>query len=351
MENTFGEFLKLKRQEKGLTQKDLAKLLFLSESAVSKWEKNVAHPDIYLLPKLADILGVTERELITASIDDKTREEQKYAKKWRVFAFAWDIFFYLAYGISILTCFICNLAVNKNLSWFWILFSALILSFTITNLPKFIKKLKLIFIPLSIYLALCLLLILCCIYTGGNWLSIPILSIFFLLVAIFLPIYIAKYNFFSKVKKYNDYISIGVCFILLNILLILINLFTFNNGFSSINWYLKIALPISFGIFIIINILLSVRFIKTNKALKTSIVLFIINLFIFAIPIFIKVDNPSIQKEIDQLNIFNARLGHWIPNFTLEANIILIICLTLLLISMIFLIYGLLKHLRKNSKT
>ena len=76
MENNFGEFLKQKRQEKSLTQKDLAKKLFVSESAVSKWEKNIAHPDITLLPTLSEILGVTEHELITASIDKQSRIEK-----------------------------------------------------------------------------------------------------------------------------------------------------------------------------------------------------------------------------------------------------------------------------------
>ena len=46
MQKTFGEFFKEKRLEKNLTQKQLAKQLFVSESAVSKWEKDVAHPDI-----------------------------------------------------------------------------------------------------------------------------------------------------------------------------------------------------------------------------------------------------------------------------------------------------------------
>ncbi|MBR2375441.1 MAG: helix-turn-helix transcriptional regulator, partial [Clostridia bacterium] len=41
MENTFGGFLRQKRQEKNLTQKELSKMLFVSESAVSKWEKDV----------------------------------------------------------------------------------------------------------------------------------------------------------------------------------------------------------------------------------------------------------------------------------------------------------------------
>ena len=55
MEKTFGEFFKEKRLEKKLTQKQLASQLFVTESTVSKWEKDVAHPDITLLPKLSEI--------------------------------------------------------------------------------------------------------------------------------------------------------------------------------------------------------------------------------------------------------------------------------------------------------
>ncbi len=79
MENTFGSFLRQKRQEKNLTQKQLSKLLFVSESTISKWEKDVAHPDITLLPKLSEILGVSEHELITASVDNK--QEKKRTKR------------------------------------------------------------------------------------------------------------------------------------------------------------------------------------------------------------------------------------------------------------------------------
>ena len=35
---TFGSFIREKRIENGLTQKELAEILFLSESAISKWE-------------------------------------------------------------------------------------------------------------------------------------------------------------------------------------------------------------------------------------------------------------------------------------------------------------------------
>ena len=226
---SFGNFLREKRQEKNLTQKELANCLFVSESAVSKWEKDIAHPDITLLPKLSKILGVSEHELITASIDKNAREERSQAKKWRTVSLSWNLFFYISYAVAILTCFICNLAVNKTLSWFWIVLSALFLSFTFTNLPQFIKKYKLILIPLSMYLALCILLGVCAIYTYGDWFFIATLSVLLGLVTIFVPIYISKYNLFARISKYNDFVSIVIDFIILNVLLVVINFYTGGN--------------------------------------------------------------------------------------------------------------------------
>ena len=111
MEKTFGHFLRQRRHEKNLTQKELAKLLFVTESAVSKWEKDVAHPDITLLPKLSSILDVTEHELITASIDKKTRTEKTQAKKWQILSNTWNLSLYIAYATALVPCFICNLAI------------------------------------------------------------------------------------------------------------------------------------------------------------------------------------------------------------------------------------------------
>ena len=343
METSFGEFLKTKRQEKNLTQKELANLVFVSESAVSKWERNIAHPDITLLPKLSIILGVTEHELITASIDKKAREEKRQAKNWRALSITWDMFFVVGYIIALLICFICNLAINKILSWFWIVLSSLTLAFTFTHLPKLIKKHKLFLLPTSMYLALCLLLGVCAIYTKGNWFFIATFAVLFGLSLIFTPIYIAKYDVFNKIKKYNDFVSIGIDFILLNILLIIINLNTLNAGW----WYFKIALPIVLSVYIIINILLSVRFIRTNRFIKTGIVLFLINTFLYLPPMILNFENQEIQNEINQVNILKADLSVWKVDGTLGNNVHLIIALVLLLLSTVFFCIGVIK-LRKN---
>ena len=60
----FGEFITALRKEKGFTQKELAEKLFVSDKAVSKWERGQSLPDITLLNPLADILDVTPAELL-----------------------------------------------------------------------------------------------------------------------------------------------------------------------------------------------------------------------------------------------------------------------------------------------
>ncbi len=349
MEITFGAFLKQKRQEKNLTQKELAKLLFVTESAVSKWEKDVAHPDITLLPKLSEILGVTEHELITASIDKHSREEKVQAKKWRTLSFSWSLFFYISYAIALIPCFICDLAINKGLTWFWIVLSALVLSFTFTNLPKHIKKHKLIFVPLSEFLALTLLLGVCCLYSGGNWFGVASLSVLFGLIVILMPIYISKYKIFEKIRNFNDFVSVGIDFVLLNILLVVIDLFSVSNSYTDNHWYFKIAFPITPICYIIISVLMAVRFLKINKLLKTSVILFLIDLM-YLVPPFLKLKNSELQKELSHdANIFKAHFSRWIPEVTLDQNIHAIIALTLLGVGIMLLIGGLILRFKRKQ--
>ena len=60
---SIGKNIKRLRQNKNITQEQLAQALHLSNQAVSKWEKETALPDISLLPLLADYFGITIDEL------------------------------------------------------------------------------------------------------------------------------------------------------------------------------------------------------------------------------------------------------------------------------------------------
>ncbi|MBQ7943219.1 MAG: helix-turn-helix transcriptional regulator [Lachnospiraceae bacterium] len=78
----FGEFIAECRKQKGITQKELAEKLFISDKAVSKWERGLSMPDITLLAPLAELLGVSVAELLECrrlqeneAIDTKQADE------------------------------------------------------------------------------------------------------------------------------------------------------------------------------------------------------------------------------------------------------------------------------------
>ena len=63
---SMGETISTLRKEMGLTQKELADQLNITDKAVSKWERDAACPDTQLIPKLAEIFGVSIEELMNA---------------------------------------------------------------------------------------------------------------------------------------------------------------------------------------------------------------------------------------------------------------------------------------------
>lgn len=60
----FGSFIAKRRRDKRLTQRELAEQLYISNKAVSKWERGLSLPDIALLEPLADALEVSVTELL-----------------------------------------------------------------------------------------------------------------------------------------------------------------------------------------------------------------------------------------------------------------------------------------------
>ena len=69
MEKTIGKRIAALRRQKGLKQEELAERLGVSPQAVSKWENDQTCPDISLLPKLAQMLGVSVDELLCGKQD------------------------------------------------------------------------------------------------------------------------------------------------------------------------------------------------------------------------------------------------------------------------------------------
>lgn len=63
---TLGENLQTLRTARGLSQEDVARVLYVSRQSVSKWENNAAEPGVENLKALAKLYGVTLDRLLLA---------------------------------------------------------------------------------------------------------------------------------------------------------------------------------------------------------------------------------------------------------------------------------------------
>lgn len=198
----FSEFIAEKRKEVNLTQKEFAKRLFVSDTAVSKWERGLSYPDITLISKICEELHITEHEFIHACDDISVREEKQQAKRYRGFLKVYQWAFIASYCIALVTCFICNVAISHTLSWFFIVLPSLALAFSITTLPVMLKKYKTLITFGVATILIYILLFVCAVYTSGNWLftiAYPIATA--AILAVWLTMLVIKYlktNWFLK---------------------------------------------------------------------------------------------------------------------------------------------------------
>lgn len=130
-EPSMGSLIQQLRREQGLTQKELAAQLNITDKAVSKWERGLSSPDIALLLPLSEILGISVSELLRgerlavppqqeteAMVTDALRysQEQKQGKLARLRKGALLLVSaaaLLAAGI----CLLCDVLLAGTLTW------------------------------------------------------------------------------------------------------------------------------------------------------------------------------------------------------------------------------------------
>ncbi|MEG0129056.1 helix-turn-helix domain-containing protein [Clostridium sp.] len=78
MENSkCGELIQSLRKQRGMTQRDLASLLNVSDRAVSKWERGESYPEVTTLVKISDIFQVSTDELLKGPVNEESANKYK----------------------------------------------------------------------------------------------------------------------------------------------------------------------------------------------------------------------------------------------------------------------------------
>lgn len=132
---TFGQKLKKIRKENNLTQEQLADMIFVTRTAISKWETDNGYPSIDSLKAISNLFSISIDDLISdADIENKILLDEKNARKM----------YYIAIAFLCLTVLFTLLAYLLQISYFNIVSMAGLigyLAFAILSKPKF-KRLQ-----------------------------------------------------------------------------------------------------------------------------------------------------------------------------------------------------------------
>lgn len=86
---TFGQKIKKLRNDNNLTQEQLADLIFVTRTAISKWETDNGYPSIDSLKMLSNVFGVSIDELISdEDVENKKILDEKNARRMYFIAVA-----------------------------------------------------------------------------------------------------------------------------------------------------------------------------------------------------------------------------------------------------------------------
>ncbi len=226
----FGSYIKESRLKKNYTQKQLADLLFIDVSAVSKWERGVSFPDITLVPDICKVLDISEHELISASSDHEYRRMKKDAKTFNNMKKGTFWTFNICYAIALLVCFIVNISVNKTLSWFFVVAASILCAYSFCPTFTWIsKKFKFGIFVGTTFISLFLLYLTCSIYTNNYWFMIATTGTLIGYFLLFFPILFKKQkeyfteDKYNKLTRYFPIIYTSGIWLLISVLLISIN--------------------------------------------------------------------------------------------------------------------------------
>ena len=194
--STLGKFIQTKRKELGLSQKELAKALYVTESAVSKWERGISYPDITMISGICEVLHISEHELCTASEDRQQREAEFMARSYKSFVLGYTIITGIGYLAAIIPSFIYNVA-HGGIGWFMVLITSLMLTFSFINVPVLVKGNRALWTFGASTVSLMLLYAAGCVYSHGDWFVMAVLGTLLGEAIVFLP-FVLRSDVFEK---------------------------------------------------------------------------------------------------------------------------------------------------------
>ncbi len=253
---TFGAYVLRRRKELGMTQRAFAEKLFVTESAVSKWERGLSYPDITMLGSICELLGVTEHELLTGSEDTRARRAEKLAERYLRLARRWRWGLGLVHAFALLG-FLTGALCAGEAAIFYIALPATLMSASLTLAPALaadhpvLDSCRASLALGGFTVSLELLLLACWFASGGSWLAPAMTGALFGLGFVVAPVLLRQLPLPEPLRgcKLSLYLLIQTALLLL---LLLACALTYRG-----DWFPVAALGVLFGLgFVVLPVLL-----------------------------------------------------------------------------------------------
>ena len=222
---TFGEYIRERRKELGMTQKEFSEKLYVTESAVSKWERGISYPDITLLLDICTALDVTEHELLTASVDTQKRSAERMAEKYQRLTRGFCVFMCIILG-GVLLGFGIAAIVSRDLWFLPIAAASVMIAASLTLLPFLLAR-RAEWEPYKWAVSLAsmvgsveLLILLCCLRSGSmEWFPMVALCILFGSSLLMLPVFLRQVPLPESLQRCKASLYTGTQSVLLLLML------------------------------------------------------------------------------------------------------------------------------------
>lgn len=281
---TLGKFIRTKRKEKGLSQKEFANMLYVTESAVSKWERGVSYPDITLVSSICKALEITEHELCIASEDYKQRETELMAKKYVKTVRTYNFICLGVYLAILIPCFIGLVIADHDIRQFLMWLTSIAMTASLINVPTLVKSHKGVITLGCFYVTLHLLLLAGFGLGDIRGFIMASLSITFAFTLIFLPIILCREDFGKCLTGYRGLICMAADTLLLFALILY---GCYNSGASMEHTLKVVALPVAAMVTVPWIFFTVIRYVRLNGFFKASICIAYLGVLLFFIEDFL----------------------------------------------------------------
>ncbi|MFR5782063.1 MAG: helix-turn-helix domain-containing protein [Oscillospiraceae bacterium] len=397
---TLGEYIAQRRRALGMTQRQFAEKLYVTDSAVSKWERGLSYPDITLLHDICRVLEVSEHELLTASEDTEVRRSETLARRYIRLVRGWKFGQIACYALAAVISFIADLASDGALGWAWVVLASLLTAASLTLTPPRAgahgrrltagasrSRLELLLGVCCLYtagtgsswpdicasalpgaaalcaqaaaaaggaglaqdavclgadLALLLALGVCCVYAGGDRFWITAVSVIFAAAVLLLPFVMKQLPLPEALRRHSAALWLGTVSLLLFVLLGAACLY--DGG----DWFLLPALPMAvYGLLLPWGVLVLARYLRAGGWFRAAAAFGFMAVWYWLFPWVLDrvmaLDGRYMDPPYSLLRPFGFDLAHWDAAGT-ASNVMMLILAALILIALALAAVGMLRR-------